>query len=70
MSIIDQVRKMSPAIPPRDAARMLGCSPDYVRAARYRIRHGYPSSRKAPWRKAGFATENDWRRHLINQGKK
>ena len=68
MSYIDEIRKLPNSIPPSKVAQMLGCSTDYVRAARYRIRAGVRYGPK--WKRAGFSSENDWRRHLINKRKK
>ena len=71
MAFIDEIEKISFDIPGREVARMLGCSVSYVLPARHRIRSGTRyRSRKTLWQKAGFDSENDWRRHLINKRKK
>lgn len=71
VALIDEIKKISPDIPSREVAQMLGCSVSYVFAARHRIRSGTRyRSRKTLWQKAGFDSENDWRRSLINKRKK
>ena len=71
VALIDEIEKISFDIPGREVARILGCSVSYVLAARHRIRSGTRyRSRKTLWQKAGFDSENDRRRHLINKRKK